>query len=134
MLSCATPADSLLQVLLALAQQRHSAAAAEAAMLVVRQLALAPEAQAHFVSPRLEALPALLAAVAAADQQPARAVAAAHALWALVHGAERAKVAVRRCEGWSCSLQAAVQACQRHKAAWTAQLRRGCEALQQLLA
>lgn len=134
-LACASPSDTLLGVLLALAQQPHSAAVAEAAMLAVRQVALAPEAQAHFLSARLSALEGLLGALADAAQHPGLAAAAAHALWALVHGGERVKVAVRRCEGWPGSLQAALAACQRQEdARWHDKLLSGCQSLQRLLA
>ena len=132
-LACATPSDTLLGVLLGLAEfatPAPAAAAAEAAMLLLRQLALCPDAKAHFVS-RRGALQALLAAVGAAEAQPRRAAAAAHALWALVHGGERVKVAVRRCEGWEDALATALAVCRRQE---QPALSSGVEALQRLLA
>lgn len=133
MLACTTPSDTLLGLLLGLAELSSpapAAAAAEAAMLLMRQLALCPDAKAHFVS-RRGALQALLDAVGAAEAQPGRAAAAAHTLWALVHGGERVKVAVRRCEGCEDALSAALAACRRQE---QPALRSGVEALQRLLA
>lgn len=144
-LACTCPSDSLPGVLLALATPEAAppaggaagqAAAAEAAMLVLRQLALSPQAKAWFCSQH-GALAQLLGAVGAAEQAPVRAAAAAHALWALVHGSggERAKVSLRRCSDWGGALAAATAACERGAgAAWAPQLRQGCAALRRLLA
>lgn len=133
MLACSTPSDTMLGVLLSLAEHSTpaaAAAAAAAATRVLRQLALCPDAKAHFVS-RRGALQLLLDAVRAAEVQPERAAAAAHALWGLVHGGERVKVAVRRCEGWEQALGVALAACQQEE---QPALRSGVEALQRLLA
>ncbi|KAI7839118.1 hypothetical protein COHA_007122, partial [Chlorella ohadii] len=129
-LACSTPSDTMLGVLLSLAEHSTpapAAAAAAAAAVLLRQLALCPEAKAHFVS-RRGALQTLLDAVSAAGAQPERAAAAAHALWALVHGGERVKVAVRRCEGWEQAL--ALAACRQEQPA----LKSGVKALLSLLA
>ena len=144
-LSCTSPSDSLPGVLLALAAPEAvapagaaagQAAAAEAAMLALRQLALCPPAKAWFCSQH-GALAQLLGAVGEAEQAPGRAAAAAHALWALVHGSggERAKVALRRCSDWGGALAAAAAAIERSGgAAWAPQLSQACTALQRLLA
>jgi len=132
LLACSTPSDTMLGVLLSLAEHSapaSAAAAAAAAAVLLRQLALCPEAKAHFVS-RRGALQTLLDAVSAAGAQPERAVAAVHALWALVHGGERVKVAVRRCEGWEQALGAALAACGQEQPA----LKSGVKALLSLLA
>lgn len=133
MLACTTPSDAMLGVLLGLAEHSTPAPAAQAATaaaLLLRQLALCPDAKAHFVS-RRGALQALLDAVGDAGAQPERGAAAAHALWALVHGGERVKVAVRRCDGWEQALGAALAACRREE---QPALRSGADALQRLLA
>ncbi len=104
-------------------------------MRVVRQVALCPDAKAHLVS-RHGALQQLVNAAAAAEQQPGRAAAAAQALWGLVAGGERVKVALRRCEGWAEGIQAGLRSCRRgsQAATWQQPLCQACEALQQLLA
>jgi hypothetical protein len=111
-LRCAAPSGDMLDVLLGLAMQQDgaAAAAAEAAMLVLRQLGLSPDNAAHLASCS-DALQHLVDAVAAAPRQPVRAGTAAHTLWALAcGGGARAKVALRRCEGWVEALQAGLDA------------------------
>lgn len=69
--------------------------------------------------------------------QPQRAAAAAHALWALVHGSggERAKAALRRCKGWEHGLREGLAAAEREpQASWAAALTDACSALHRLLA
>jgi hypothetical protein len=134
LLRCTAPSDDMLGALLGLAQQQHSGAVGEAAMLVLRQVALCPDSQAHFVS-KHGALQQLVDALAAAAQHPERAAAAAHALWALVHGGGRAKAALRRCERWADGIQAGLQACRQDEhASWAPCLAQPCQALQRLLA
>ena len=134
LLRCAAPSDDMLGALLGLAEQQHSVAVGEAAMLVLRQVAMCPDSQAHFVT-KHGALQQLVDALAAAPRQPWRAAAAAHALWALVHGGGRAKAALRRCERWADGIQAGLQACrQGEHASWAPSLAQPCQALQRLLA
>ncbi|KAL4440183.1 hypothetical protein ABPG75_003184 [Micractinium tetrahymenae] len=155
-LRCSAPSGDLLGALLALAVPGSSAqvpatggaaaaGAAEPAMLAIRQLALHPEAKAHLVGGRHGALQSLVDAVGAASAgshgqgaaQLQRAAAAAHALWALVHGSggERAKAALRRCQGWEDSLREGLAAADREpQACWAAALKEACTALRRLLA
>lgn len=138
LLRCSAPSQDMLGAVLGLAaQQQCSSAAAEAAMLVVRQVALCPASQAHMTS-RHGALQQLVDAVAAAARQPGRAAAAAHALWSLVHSGERVKVAVRRCQGWAAAIQAGLDAHGggggQQAEPWHQALAQPCAALQQLLA
>lgn len=132
-LACCTGARrSLLDVLLELAARLEHGAVAEAAMCVVRSLSLCPDAAAHFTAKR-HALQTLVSAVAAAGEQPGRAAAAAHALWTLVHGSGRVKVAVRRCPGWADSLAAGSSVCEEAGSSG-AVLREACPILQRVLA
>lgn len=157
-LRCSVPAADLLGTLLALAVPGSSAqapavgggtsaaGAAEAAILVIRQLALHPEAKAHMVGGRHSTLQSLVDCLRAASAdvsagqhaaQPQRAAAAAHALWALVHGSggERAKAALRRCKGWEHGLREGLAAAEREpQASWAAALTDACSALHRLLA
>lgn len=157
-LTCSAPSGDLLGALLGLALPGSSAqvpasgstavtASAEAAMLVIRQLALHPQAKAHLVAGRhgvLQSLVGCVGAASAADggggagtAQPQRAAAAAHALWALVHGSggERAKAALRRCPGWEGSLREGLAAAEfEPQAGWSAVLKDACTALLRLLA
>lgn len=77
----------LLDLSLTAANMQHSQASASA-MLLLRNLALAPENKVHFVAnPR--ALPVLLGAAGKAGQNAEAGAHAAAALWALVHQGEK---------------------------------------------
>lgn len=113
-------------------------------MLVIRQLALHPKAKAHLAGGRRGALQSLVdcvrAAAGSSGQGAAhlqqRAAAAAHALWALVHGSggERAKAALRRCPGWEDSVRQGLATAELEpQAGWAVALEEACSALRRLL-